>query len=549
MAEKKEEKKEIIENTKESVEDKNEEIGEAGEGADIDSLQMYLREMGSINRLTREEEVQKSRDIDDAQGKMLDAIMYWPRTIEMILDKYDKEIEKENQDNVSICMGVIVDNTQDAFDEKTMQAGDLSPEEVERRCEEIQDKLFGYINLLREELDTNKSIKDNKKNYKRNELILAMTKELQLDKALLESIVNKIKEDARQLIVLNKKCVTTIEDMVKSDRKEIAKEFMVSYNDRSFIFKYLPEEMIDPVKAHINRKNIPDPDIKRYVEIVRMFKEAQNSIFAIEDRNNLKMPSIKNIVRTLTRAKARSDRAKKDMVDANLRLAVSIAKKYTNANNLQMIDIIQEGNLGLMKAVDKYEYKRGFKFSTYATWWIRQSISRAIADQSRTIRVPVHMVENLQKIERCKKKLRQELERNPTPDELAEASKLPLEKVKKALRVTKDPISMETPVGGEEDESSISDFIEDTNGSRPLEEVTSNVLKSALEDALVKLSPREQDILRMRFGFGVKGEYTLEDVGKKFSVTRERIRQIEAKALKNIRDSENGDILKHFMFD
>ncbi len=549
MAEKKEEKKEIIENTKESVEDKNEEIGEAGEGADIDSLQMYLREMGSINRLTREEEVQKSRDIDDAQGKMLDAIMYWPRTIEMILEKYDKEIEKENQDNVSICMGVIVDNTQDAFDEKTMQAGDLSPEEVERRCEEIQDKLFGYINLLREELDTNKSIKDNKKNYKRNELILAMTKELQLDKALLETIVNRIKEDARQLIVLNKKCVTTIEDMVKSDRKEIAKEFMVSYNDRSFIFKYLPEEMIDPVKAHINRKNIPDADIKRYVEIVRMFKDAQNSIFAIEDRNNLKMPSIKNIVRTLTRAKARSDRAKKDMVDANLRLAVSIAKKYTNANNLQMIDIIQEGNLGLMKAVDKYEYKRGFKFSTYATWWIRQSISRAIADQSRTIRVPVHMVENLQKIERCKKKLRQELERNPTPDELAEASKLPLEKVKKALRVTKDPISMETPVGGEEDESSISDFIEDTNGSRPLEEVTSNVLKSALEDALVKLSPREQDILRMRFGFGVKGEYTLEDVGKKFSVTRERIRQIEAKALKNIRDSENGDILKHFMFD
>lgn len=549
MAEKKDENKENIENAKESVEDKNEEIGEAGEGADIDSLNMYLREMGSINRLTREEEIQKAREIDDAQSKMLDAIMYWPRTIEMILERYDREIEKENQDNVSICMGVIVDNTQDAFDEKTMQAGDLSMEEIERRCEEIQEKLLGYINLLREELDNNKSIKDNKKNYKRNEHILAMTKELQLDKGLLDTIVTKIKEDSRQLILLNKKCVSTIEDMVKGDRKEIAKEFMVSYNDRSFIYKYLPEDMIDPVKSHISRKNIPDPEIKRYVEIVRTFKDAQNSIFAIEDRNNLKMPSIKNIVRTLTRAKARSDRAKKDMVDANLRLAVSIAKKYPNANNLQMIDVIQEGNLGLMKAVDKYEYKRGFKFSTYATWWIRQSISRAIADQSRTIRVPVHMVENLQKIERCKKKLRQELERNPTPNELAEASKLPIEKVKKALKVIKDPISMETPVGGEEDESSISDFIEDTNGSRPLEEVTSTVLKNALEDALVKLSSREQDILRMRFGFGVKGEYTLEDVGKKFGVTRERIRQIEAKALKNIRDSENGDVLKFFMFD
>lgn len=547
MAENKDNKDDYVENMDDSVEDRNDEIGEAGEGADIDSLQMYLREMGSISRLTREEEIQKAREIDDAQTKMLDAIMYWPRTIEMIVQKYDEEIEKENQEN--ICMGVIVDNTQDAFDEKTMQAGDLSQEEIERRCEEIQEKLIGYINLLRQELDTNKSLKDNKKNYKRNESILVMTKDLQLDKALLDKIVTCIKEESRQLITLNKVCVSTVERIVKGDRKEIAKEFMVNYNDRSFVFKYLPEEMIEPVKAHLNRKNIPDESIKKYVDIVRTFKDAQNEIFAIEDRNNLRMPSIKNIVRTLTRAKARSDRAKKDMVDANLRLAVSIAKKYPNANNLQMIDVIQEGNLGLMKAVDKYEYKRGFKFSTYATWWIRQSISRAIADQSRTIRVPVHMVENLQKIERCKKKLRQDLERNPTPEELAEASKLPLEKVKKALRVIKDPISMETPVGGEEDESSISDFIEDTNGSRPLEEVTSNVLKNALEDALVKLSPREQDILRMRFGFGVKGEYTLEDVGKKFNVTRERIRQIEAKALKNIRDSENGEILKHFMFD
>lgn len=549
MADNKNIKNENIEDMEESVEDKNEEIGEAGEGADIDSLQMYLREMGSINRLSREEEVQKAREIDEAQNKMLEAIMFWPKTIELILEKYDKEIEKENKDNVSICMGIIVDNTQDAFDEKTMKAGELSQEEINRRCEEIQEKLFGYINLLREEMDTNKSIKDNKKNYKCNESVLLMTKELQLDKVLLDSIVTKIRDESRKLILLNKKCLTTIEEVINGGRKEIAKEFMVNYTDRSFIYKYLPEHLVEPVKSHFNRKNIPDEEIKHYVELVREFKDAQNSIFAIEDENNLKMPSIKNIVRTLTRAKARSDRAKKDMVDANLRLAVSIAKKYPNANNLQMIDVIQEGNLGLMKAVDKYEYKRGFMFSTYATWWIRQSITRAIADQSRTIRVPVHMVENLQKLERCKKKLRQELERNPTPEELAEASKLPIEKVKKALRVIKDPISMETPVGGEEDESSISDFIEDTNGSRPLEEVTSNVLKRALEDALVQLLPREQDILRMRFGFGVKGEYTLEDVGKKFGVTRERIRQIEAKALKNIRNSENGDILKHFMFD
>ncbi len=531
---------------KEEKEEK--EYEKSGDTAEIDSLQLYLREMGSIQLLTREQEIEKAKAIDDAQSKMLDAIMYWPKTLEWIVEKYDEELMKENQEN--ICLGVIVDNTQDAFDEETMQAGDLSEEEVYRRCEAIQEKLVVYINSLREEIENNKTIADGKKNYKRNEEILELTRELQLDKILVEKIVQRINEVSARIRFLNNNCITIVEALTKSarkKRKEIVKDYLARYNDRNFIYAYIPEDKVSEVKANLNRKKINDPQIDMMVSKVRAFKENQQELNEIEVKNNIKITQIKNIVTTLLHARSRSDRAKKEMVDANLRLAVSIARKYPNSNTLQFVDTIQEGNLGLIKAVDKYEYKRGFRFSTYATWWIRQMITRAIADQSRTIRIPVHMVENLQKIERCRKKLRQELERNPTPDELSEASGLPIDKVKKALKVTKDPISMETPVGGEEDESTISDFIEDPNGSTPVDEVTNNILKEALEEALVFLTPREQVILRMRFGFGVKCDHTLEEVGKRFDVTRERIRQIEAKALKNIRESGNGEILKHFM--
>lgn len=533
------------------VDDKKEEKIEKSEfSADVDSLQIYLKEMGSIKLLTREEEVEKAKAIDEAQSKMLDAIMLWPKTIELIINKYEEELEKENQEN--ICLGVIVDNTQDAFDEETMQAGDLSEEEIIKRCEKIQEKLVSYINSLREELEVNKTISDGKKNYKRNEDILEMTRILQLDKMLVNRIVKSIEDVSSRIRFLNNDCMSIIEKLTKTEKrrkKDIVKDYLSRYSEKSFIFSYLKEDQIDAVKAHMSRKNIQDPEIAEIVMRVRAFKENQSELAQIEIKNNIKIPNIKNIVTTLLHAKSRSDRAKKEMVDANLRLAVSIARKYPNANTLQFVDTIQEGNLGLMKAVDKYEYKRGFRFSTYATWWIRQAISRAIADQSRTIRVPVHMVENLQKIERCKKKLRQELERNPTPEELSEVSKLPLDKVRKALKVIKDPISMETPVGGEEDESSISDFIEDTNGSKPVDEVTNNILKETLEAALISLSPREQSILRMRFGFGVKCDHTLEEVGKRFDVTRERIRQIEAKALKSIKESESGEILKFFMIN
>lgn len=528
-----------------SDDEKREEIGEAGESAD--SLKLYLKEMGGIKRLTREEEVEKAKEIAHAETKILDAIMSLPSTIKKIIEKYEEEVVKENPE--SICFGVIVDDTQDAFDEETMQPMEVTEEEIERRCEVIQEKLSNFISMLRKELETNKSISDGKKKYKRNEEIYKATQKLQLDKQLVAKIVGDITEVSSRVKKLNSKCMQIIERFAPKKRQIFAKKMMKSYNDKNFIFQVIPEDYLEEVKANLNKKNIADPKIERYVSYVKEFKECQQEFAEIENEVNLTIPDLRSIMTTLTHAKTRSDRVKKEMVDANLRLAVSIARKYPNTNNLQFLDIIQEGNLGLMKAVEKYEYKRGFRFSTYATWWIRQSITRAIADQSRTIRVPVHMVENLQKIERSRKQLKQTLERNPTPEELSKHSGLTLDKVRKALKVTKDPISMETPVGGDEDESSISDFIEDTNGRRPMEEVTENVLRKALEAALVDLSPREQVILRMRFGFGIKSDHTLEEVGKRFEVTRERIRQIESKALRTIKESENGEILKYFMFD
>lgn len=520
---------------------------EAGVGESADSLKLYLKEMGGIRRLTREEEVEKAKEIASSESKILDAIMSLPSTPAAIISKYEEEVVKENPE--SICFGVIVDDTQDAFDEETMQAIELTEEEVKRRALVIQEKLTNFIAVLREEIETNKSISDGKKKYKRNEEIYELTKELQLDKQLVISIVNNITKVSSRVKTLNSRCMQIVERFAPKKRQFFAKKLMKSYNDKNFIFQVVPEDYLDLVKANLNKKNIEDKKVERYVSYVRDFRACQQEFAEIESEINLTIPGLRSIMTTLTHAKTRSDRVKKEMVDANLRLAVSIARKYPNTNNLQFLDTIQEGNLGLMKAVEKYEYKRGFRFSTYATWWIRQSISRAIADQSRTIRVPVHMVENLQKIERSRKQLRQVLERNPTADELSKHSGLTLDKVKKSLKVTKDPISMETPVGGDEDESSIADFIEDTQGSRPVEDVTDNVLRQALEDALVHLSDREQDIIRMRFGFGIKSDHTLEEVGKRFDVTRERIRQIEAKALKSIKDSENGDILKYFMYD
>ena len=536
-------------------------------------ISLYLKEMGSIDRLNRDEEVSKSKEIEDAENKIIDAIMKWPGVVSQIINQYDEEVEKQHERRAkailerkalinknpkiklpikepieNICYSVIVDNTKDAFDEETLQPKELLPEVIEERKIEISKRLTEFIEILRVELKENKTISDGKKRYKRNDEIFEIVKELQLDKVLVSKIVESIDAVYADFKHLNLECMKVMDELIPNNKRNNSLKFMKSYSEKSFIYGFVPKELISEIRSYVNKKNIPDDKIAYYVEKVNKFKSYQKELLKIEQENNISISDIKNIVKTLLHGKRSSERAKKEMVDANLRLVVSIAKKLHNGTNgLSKLDIIQEGNLGLIKAVEKYEYKRGFKFSTYATWWIRQAIARAVADQSKIVRIPVHMVEVIQKIERKRKELKQKLERAPTIEELAEASELSIDKVRKALAVPKDPISMETPVGGDEDESSIADFVDDPDGSKPSENSENNVLKVLLEDALVGLSQREQDILRMRFGFGVKSDFTLEEVGKRFDVTRERIRQIEAKALRTIKESEQGKKLFSFL--
>ncbi len=288
---------------------------------------------------------------------------------------------------------------------------------------------------------------------------------------------------------------------------------------------------------------------KPYAERVARYEEdlrrCVQKLKIIEDETGLSVERIKDISRRMSIGEAKARRAKKEMVEANLRLVISIAKKYTN-RGLQFLDLIQEGNIGLMKAVDKFEYRRGYKFSTYATWWIRQAITRSIADQARTIRIPVHMIETINKLNRISRQMLQEMGREPLPEELAERMLMPEDKIRKVLKIAKEPISMETPIGDDED-SHLGDFIEDTTLELPMDSATSNNLKMATNDVLAGLTPREAKVLRMRFGIEMNTDHTLEEVGKQFDVTRERIRQIEAKALRKLRHPSRSETLRSFL--
>jgi RNA polymerase primary sigma factor len=314
------------------------------------------------------------------------------------------------------------------------------------------------------------------------------------------------------------------------------KDFLATFPANETNFKW--------VDKHIKSKR------KHSSALLKMREEIQKSqkrLQIISDESHLTVAEIKEINREMSIGEAKARRAKKEMVEANLRLVISIAKKYTN-RGLQFLDLIQEGNIGLMKAVDKFEYRRGYKFSTYATWWIRQAITRSIADQARTIRIPVHMIETINKLNRISRQMLQEMGREPTPDELAVRMDMPEDKVRKVLKIAKEPISMETPIGDDED-SHLGDFIEDTTVSSPIEAATSESLKETTHNVLAGLTPREAKVLRMRFGIDMNTDHTLEEVGKQFDVTRERIRQIEAKALRKLRHPSRSDQLRSFLID
>jgi len=510
-----------IGNEVEKIFEHESEVYDDDDSYDADPLKMYMKEMGAYPLLKRSEEIEIAKRIEEGRNNVVEAVLDWPFTYKTILKKYNGEMEKEN---CSMGCGIISEGIYEDFDENTMAVNELDDDQKEDKKDELQQELKKFIEMIEKELKTNKTLNSGNLDFESNKKITEKALSMNLEQEFINYLANEVLDYTSFIKKAKSECAQILRGLSVSQAM-INIKFKKNYTNQEFIEDYTDDQMV-----------------------VKKFKKAQEAFIRAEKETNMKIEKIENVNRKIFLGMQRAKNAKKEMVSANLRLVVSIAKKYTN-NGLSFLDIIQEGNTGLMKSVDKFEYRRGFKFSTYATWWIRQSITRAIADQSRTIRVPVHMVENMQKVEKAKKKLKQKLGRNPKAEEIAELTELPLDKVEKALKVTKEPISMETPVGGDDDESSIADFIEDETKNNPFDNMSGDILKKKLKEAVSKLPEREAKILSMRFGLNMPSDFTLEEVGEQFNVTRERIRQIEAKALRMIRDSDFGAELDYFRRD
>ena len=514
-----------------------------------DPVRMYMREMGSVELLTREGEIEIAKRIEEGTRELMAAIADWPSNVSLVIAEWDKVLEGEKKltDIISgylnpmehvpsalaqqqaaeaaeaekLANGEEIDEDGDHDDE---HEGGLDPEEATERFEEIRSML----------IKTDKSIAKHGRNSKTSKQNMAALAELfkflkltprQFDPLItvIRSAVEKIRTEERNIMRL---CVR----LSKMPRKEFIKVFPGN------------ETNLKWTGSLIKAKAKYSEEIKEQeIEILR----AQRKLAQVESSSGLSILQIKDINRRLTIGEAMARRAKKEMVEANLRLVISIAKKYTN-RGLQFLDLIQEGNIGLMKAVDKFEYRRGYKFSTYATWWIRQAITRSIADQARTIRIPVHMIETINKLNRISRQMLQEMGREPSPEELSERMDMPEDKIRKVLKIAKEPISMETPIGEDED-ANIGDLIEDVTIAQPIDNATKNNLTESTRGVLGSLTAREAKVLRMRFGIDMNTDHTLEEVGKQFDVTRERIRQIEAKALRKLRHPTRSDHLRSFI--
>jgi len=489
-----------------------------------DPVRMYLRKMGSVSLLTREGEVEIAKRIEDGERRVLQVVLNSSVAIEEILQLGDK-LRKQK---IRVKEVVKDADEEDAeFDEQW---------HIERVCkvidkvrrlwkdqEKVAEKLVGKAVSEGTRKKYKKQISDVKQN------ILDALQEMRLNKKQIDKIVLKLKD--------------LVERIEQANREIIDCEHKSGLSLKEFR-KTLREIRSSPLRQRaVSKKLGIRPD--EIEEMSRVIQNAQKKIKRVEEEAKLTETVLRDTVREIQDGERMAERAKAELVEANLRLVVSIAKKYTN-RGLQFLDLIQEGNIGLMKAVDKFEYKRGYKFSTYATWWIRQAITRAIADQARTIRIPVHMIETINKLIRTSRYLVQELGREPTPEEIAEKMELPLDKVRKVLKIAKEPISLETPIGEEED-SHLGDFIEDKSVISPADAVISMNLAEQTRKVLATLTPREEKVLRMRFGIGEKSDHTLEEVGQDFEVTRERIRQIEAKALRKLRHPSRSKRLKSFM--
>ena len=520
-------------------------------GRTTDPVRMYMREMGTVELLTREGEIVIAKRIEEGIREVMGAIAHFPGTVAGVLAEYDR-VSVEGGKLTDLFIGYIdpddgsvpaevapvapvvpEEKAEDEEDDGKEKAAEEEEEEVETGPDpEVARQRFGAV---LEQLEKSKKVL--KKHGRSSKQGIA-------ELALLAELFMPIKLIPKQFEVLVVRVRGALEAIRAQERAIMQLCVRDARMPRADFLRLFPGHEIDESWSDALAKGK-----SKYAEAIGRLQpdiqRCQQKLIALEADCSLTIAEIKDINRRMSIGEAKARRAKKEMVEANLRLVISIAKKYTN-RGLQFLDLIQEGNIGLMKAVDKFEYRRGYKFSTYATWWIRQAITRSIADQARTIRIPVHMIETINKLNRISRQMLQEMGREPTPEELGERMEMPEDKIRKVLKIAKEPISMETPIGDDED-SHLGDFIEDSTMQSPIDLATVESLKEATRDVLGGLTAREAKVLRMRFGIDMNTDHTLEEVGKQFDVTRERIRQIEAKALRKLRHPSRSEHLRSFL--
>jgi RNA polymerase primary sigma factor len=510
-------------------------------GRTSDPVRMYMREMGTVELLNRAGEIIIAKKIEEGQKLIYQAIQRFPESISYFLKLFKDEEEIEVQ-----ISDYILDVKEKADEEfKTEQIPEAPTSAASEKEDDIEDSdeeeeiidnspdkelVSQKVLLIKEYFDKYKSQKDQAKAEKIFDKIRIEISNFKFTSLFIEKLIAKIENISKNIVKYEKDMFSLCLKHTMLSKKEFIKLFKKNETDMN---------VLEEIKNNHLKANTDE------VLFVKEFTKINKKLMLIESGQRITIQEIKVINKARRTGEIKERNAKREMVEANLRLVISIAKKYTN-RGLQFLDLIQEGNIGLMKAVDKFEYRRGYKFSTYATWWIRQAITRSIADQARTIRIPVHMIETINKLNRIQRKLLQENGKEATPDELAEHMDMTEEKVRRVLKIAKEPISMESPVGDDED-SHLGDFIEDENAEKPLDQTINDGLSDSTRDILSSLTPREAKVLRMRFGIDMNTDHTLEEVGKQFDVTRERIRQIEAKALRKLRHPSRAQNLKSFL--